>query len=148
MAFTPFTEQDMPTMENFNSKFQSAIDDAVQKAVASGVKIQTGSYTGTGTYGQSNPCSLTFDFEPKVVFLQTHPADTYNIYNIVNATLVFGSNATATVYGNYDSGGTGPANSGKLNLSFGGNTVSWYSVNSDNHQLNLAGNVCRYTAIG
>ena len=28
-------------------------------------RIQTGSYTGTGTYGQSNPCTLTFDFVPK-----------------------------------------------------------------------------------
>ena len=32
-------------------------------------KIQTGSYTGTGTSGQSNPCSLTFNFVPKFVFL-------------------------------------------------------------------------------
>lgn len=31
--------------------------------------IATGSYTGTGTYGISNPNSLTFDFEPKVVLL-------------------------------------------------------------------------------
>ena len=27
-------------------------------------KIQTGSYTGTGTYGSSNPNSLTFNFKP------------------------------------------------------------------------------------
>lgn len=32
-----------------------------------GAKIATGSYTGTGTYGSSNPCSLTFDFVPKVI---------------------------------------------------------------------------------
>lgn len=32
-------------------------------------KIQTGSYTGTGTFGQSNPCSLTFNFVPKFVLI-------------------------------------------------------------------------------
>ena len=30
-------------------------------------KIQTGSYVGTGTYGASNPNSLTFNFQPKLV---------------------------------------------------------------------------------
>lgn len=33
----------------------------------SGVKIQTGSYTGNGRYGSSNQRSLTFNFEPKLV---------------------------------------------------------------------------------
>ena len=32
-------------------------------------KIATGSYTGTGTYGSSNPNSLTFEFDPKIVFV-------------------------------------------------------------------------------
>ena len=32
-------------------------------------KIETGSYIGTGKYGKSNPNSLTFGFEPKIVFL-------------------------------------------------------------------------------
>lgn len=32
-------------------------------------KIQTGSYVGTGTYGASNPNSLTFSFQPKYVYL-------------------------------------------------------------------------------
>lgn len=34
-----------------------------------GARIETGSYVGTGTYGSSNPCSLTFGFEPKLVFI-------------------------------------------------------------------------------
>ena len=32
-------------------------------------KIQTGSYVGTGTYGASNPNSLTFPFTPKFVYI-------------------------------------------------------------------------------
>ena len=30
-------------------------------------KIATGSYVGTGTYGEDNPNSLTFDFEPRIL---------------------------------------------------------------------------------
>lgn len=35
---------------------------------AGAVQIATGSYVGTGTYGADHPCSLTFDFVPKLVF--------------------------------------------------------------------------------
>lgn len=34
-----------------------------------GVQMETGSYVGTGTYGEDNPNTLTFGFEPKIVFL-------------------------------------------------------------------------------
>ena len=37
---------------------------------AGGVRIATGSYTGTGTYGASNPCSLTFPFSPELVIVR------------------------------------------------------------------------------
>ena len=36
--------------------------DAAIAALSSRAKIQTGSYTGTGTYGQDNPCKITFDY--------------------------------------------------------------------------------------
>ena len=35
---------------------------AISTALDGKARIQTGSYVGTGTYGASNPCSLTFDF--------------------------------------------------------------------------------------
>ena len=34
---------------------------AIQSLGSGFAKIQTGSYVGTGTYGASNPCSLTFE---------------------------------------------------------------------------------------
>ena len=37
----------------------SALASTLQ-SVRGYAKIQTGSYVGTGTYGESNPCSLTF----------------------------------------------------------------------------------------
>ena len=41
----------------------SALASALQ-SVRGYAKIQTGSYVGTGTYGESNPCSLMFNFIP------------------------------------------------------------------------------------
>ena len=38
-------------------------------AKEAGVRIVTGSYVGTGTYGASNPNSLTFDFAPNLVIV-------------------------------------------------------------------------------
>ena len=35
---------------------------AISTALDGKARIQTGSYVGTGTYGASNPCSLTFLF--------------------------------------------------------------------------------------
>ena len=49
---------------------------------ASDVKIASGSYIGTGTYGSSNPSSLTFDFEPKVVMLFDNLGKLMNEYGV------------------------------------------------------------------
>ena len=49
-----------------NSLVKNAQTSADEKA-----KIQTGSYVGTGTYGAANPCSLTFDFVPKFLYIKS-----------------------------------------------------------------------------
>ena len=41
----------------------------VQSSADEKAKIQIGSYIGTGTYGASNPCSITFDSTPKILWL-------------------------------------------------------------------------------
>lgn len=43
--------------------------DYVDNLIVSCAKIQTGSYVGTGTYGPSNPVTLTFNAPPKIVFI-------------------------------------------------------------------------------
>lgn len=53
------------------SKIRSLITTA-QSTADQKARIATGSYTGTGTYGASNPCSLTFPFVPKLVFIQSN----------------------------------------------------------------------------
>lgn len=39
--------------------------------LGSKASIETGSYVGTGTYGSSNPNTLTFEFEPKILAIFT-----------------------------------------------------------------------------
>ena len=51
----------------FNA-IKTLINDANANANAK-ARIVTGSYVGTGTYGNANPNRLTFDFEPKIVVL-------------------------------------------------------------------------------
>lgn len=60
-----------------NDVFQQikTLIDNVQASADSKARIQTGSYVGTGTYGAGNPCSLTFDFKPKIVFIQSELYD-------------------------------------------------------------------------
>ena len=57
---------------NDNQKIDAAL------AAGGNCRVAAGSYTGTGTYGQNNPCSLTFDFKPLLVFLDTGVMDPYS----------------------------------------------------------------------
>ena len=56
-----------------NDVFQQikTLIDNMQSNIESRAKIQTGSYVGTGTYGANNPCSLTFDFVPKFLYIKS-----------------------------------------------------------------------------
>ena len=96
-------------------------------------KIQTGSYTGTGTSGQSNPCSLTFGFEPKLLIVG-NGSDTADS----TAVLIKGMKRHWTI---------ASAGNGTLFPTFSGNTVSWYS-NDAWVQMNVANAAYCYLSIG
>lgn len=113
--------------------------------IKDGVKIATGSYTGTGTYGASNPNSLTFDFEPKWVL----------VYNKRYATIPFASNIGAVSDGFmwtpdvtslkiFDSG----TNYGNTTFSLLNNILSWSSDRSAKTQINESNQVYKYVAFG
>lgn len=53
--------------DKIDDSVKAALDD-IEDLQSEQVRIATGSYVGTGTYGASNPCSLTFDFVP-IIFL-------------------------------------------------------------------------------
>lgn len=112
-------------------------------------QIATGRYTGTGTYGSSNPNSLTFDFEPKMVIIwrTSSPSSSYGLRPSASSTAwdysifyVKGQNKCSTRSGNTDY---------VQEVSVSGNTFFWYtSSNTAGGQLNESGVTYRYFVIG
>lgn len=109
------------------------------EAVADKAKIATGSYTGTGTYGASNPNSLTFDFVPKVILFFSSASVIYAGINNYPLILLWG---TTTQFGTTSSG------TDKYSIvTYSGNTMSWYSLGTAG-QFNVSGTTYKWVAIG
>ena len=85
-------------------------------------QIYTGSYVGTGTYGQSNPNELTFPFEPKAVLIAKLGPNSPMLGIFIQN--VFYSMGVNNNIRNME------------HTSISGNTITWYSTGSDTVQLN------------
>lgn len=111
--------------------------------ILGGVQIETGSYVGTGTYGQANPNSLTFGFEPKLVFISGDhkPAYAGGLFICFDLTDDY---AVTNGYGYKYFGSADPHNYAKKV----GNTLSWYYRDSYSDQLNNPNYTYNYLAIG
>ena len=100
-------------------------------------KIETGSYVGTGTYGASNPNTLTFGFKPKTVIISINGTSTYG-------GAIFMSGQTRSSY-------AGVAYNVEYSympiLTWNENSVSWYSTHRAYYQLNET-YTYNYLAIG
>ena len=104
-------------------------------------RIETGSYVGTGTYGSSNPNSLTFGFEPKLWGILGRYAN--NNLALTPFLVPYGN---TRVYGPYQAGGTATTT---IDVSYSGSSVSWYASGfSADEQFNESNSVYYYVAIG
>lgn len=107
-----------------------------------GPRIETGSYVGTGTYGPKNPCSLTFDFTPKIVLMHLR-GDSAS--SVSTHCMVFVWNITNDFY-------IGNAGDSHNSVTYYENTMSWYNTTGNLAnalaQLNTSGATYWYTAIG
>ena len=130
--------------------------DSILSLVSGGAKIQTGSYVGTGTYGQANPCSLTFDFVPKLLIIEQYDdmQSGNRARNTAIMPLLFDGFATYTSYGNsinlntstwYGSSGF---YWGAEYFTLSGSIVTWYNASSETAQLNWNGVTYYYLGIG
>ena len=124
-----------------------------------GVKIETGSYTGTETYGASNPCSITFSFEPKLVFLiggtyisngyfaQHFGAEDHNNSNkqvtVIPACLLTTSYTSGL---GFSIGYTNVTNYARK--SEDGKTIEWYETHGAAYQANSSSWEYHWLAIG
>ena len=105
----------------------------VEQLCGSGmVRVQEMSYVGTGTYGSSNPTTLTFDFVPKVVFVQNINEAYYHMY-AVNGSPV------ASVY---------EYSRSFAMLTWSGKTLSFYNDSSYVYQLNERNVTYKVIALG
>lgn len=120
-----------------------------------GAKIEVGSYVGTGTYGSSNPNSLTFGFEPKIVKLLFRTRTNVGIGNLKYEDLTgegFSRSQNFMVadrlIAEYAQGeGFGYSYSSSYGKkSPDGKTFYWYSTDAAN-QCNSSGYVYYYIAI-
>ncbi len=139
-----------------NPEIDQALTEIVSKIATlenGAVKIQTGSYVGTGTYGVDNPCSLTFDFVPELVIIMPVGRPTTSSYDAYSNVMSKGL-STTTYYGLQSS--TYPYIDDNNNychvLSFN-NTVAWYNdppnVNyGPGGQQNYSGKTYTYFAVG
>ena len=135
-------------VEDFNAD-NAKLDAVIGALVRSRAKIAYGSYVGTGTSGESNPTSLTFDFEPKLLLLIDSSGN-----DLPSILLKGGSKLFHFI--------SDPNNAALWNYSFDGNSVSWYHTGTSwqhingyfsqtpagYHQSNQENQVYYYLAIG
>lgn len=114
------------------------IDSMLSQLGGSGVKMATGSYVGNGAYGPDNPNTLTFEFEPQIVFLYENGNGSAS----GTQTVLF---RNSTVY-SYNFGTTRDGS-----VIFDDKTVTWFAAaNYPNaaKQYNESGLTYTYLAIG
>lgn len=156
MNVTPFVGTDNFNMETFNnmiSQINSGVNGEISDVLAqlgTRAKIQTGSYVGTGTYGADNPCSLTFDFEPKICVVYRYSGLQVGSGGSgwgIPSFLWLSRQTSAKI-----SEGSGTSAS-TLHLEQNGNTLSWYAtaaaggVTLQNTQCNASGVTYYWLAI-
>lgn len=114
-------------------------------------RVQVVSYVGTGTYGKNNPCSLTFDFAPKVVMFLRGYKESSTQFNYLygsygSDSLVIISADLSNIFAVYN--GFGRYNSAYAKKDLSGRTITWYSNENSNSQANASGVTHYFLAIG
>lgn len=128
----------------------AALQEALQQAVQSltamvnvRAQVQIVSYVGTGTYGKTNPCSITASFPIKSAtvlgMLIQRTGKFYNVQESSNGSAL--SIVTSLLSGAYTNGlgfnqDMGQDSYGKISSNM--KTYSWYSVADATYQLNEA----------
>ena len=117
-----------------SAKAVKTLNDAIGVLSVSGCKIATGSYVGNGKKGSSNPNTLSFDFQPKLIVITGNAK-----YHYTPLVLIRGSSKVYT-----------SSNDTSVTVTWSDNGVSWYDTSAiyDDVQFNMQGVVYNYAAIG
>ena len=100
-------------------------------------KATNGYYVGSGAYGVSNPCSITFDKLPNKIVVEADPTSgtTYKLLIILPGILT--NEFTSKRAFSWDGGNILAENA--VYTKCDGKTVSWYSSSAVDQQMNVSG---------
>ena len=149
MAYGAILGQTTPLASVVASGNMNAVtSDAVYQAIAAipeGAQIVTGSYVGTGKYGESNPNTITTGFKPKWAFIMcnNYGSSDYNdlIFFSDNAGLLV-KNASG-----FDGGIISSYGGGLVKNTFAQDGLTWYA-NQAATQANVGNANYYYIIIG
>ena len=121
-------------MEKVEEAFQEIQTDL--GTIGHNLRVETGSYVGTGKYGSANPIQLSFNLYPVVVMIVNTSTNIASPpFTLMRPTpcsvFAAGSNASAAVYVTWEDF-----------------TVHWYSGASTSAQANNSGDIYSYIALG
>lgn len=110
--------------------------DVQGNPITIGVQIATGSYVGTGTYGESNPNTLTFGFMPQLFFIGVSDDGLFIVRGLHEYRWNTDTQGSISVV-----------------FSWNGNNIKWNCRSEEVHasayrQFNSAGTTYRYVAFG
>ena len=135
--------------DKIDEKVKAALDD-IGDLQSEQVRIATGSSVGTGTYGASNPCSLTFPFSPKFVWITSNLQNVQMVGQqiLIDMFIEYGDRLSTSFQS-----GCGLAALNRGNSCFGmksadGKTWSWYHTQDQYEQNNGSGITYFWTAMG
>ena len=132
----------LPLAYNAKQLEGKSLAEVKQWVQDNGLLLYTGQYTGTGTYGQNNPSSITFPFEPILFICPTYVGG-YTPFEYLSP-LQTAKLKTAYQQINYPDASS---NFIQIKKSDDGKTISWYR-NSASLQANVSGTIYYFAAIG
>lgn len=121
------------------------VTDEVAQALGS-VKVETGEYTGTNTYGESNPTVLSFSGKPFLVLVLAHQDSSENITYFNPGNGCWGNDSLFWVSGTDKTQVGQSSSSGTVTFIAAGNTLSFYA-SSAKTQMNASNYKYRYAAL-
>lgn len=132
-----YTKIEFQPKDKLPASTLNAMQDAIIENERKSVKIATGSYDGTGGYGSTNPNTITVPFKPLICMLWANNAgdssrQTIMCYPMAEYYMVNNDNGAVLTWGN--------------------NTISWYTKNTGTtaagSQYNASGTTYSYLIIG
>ena len=127
----------LPLAYNAKQLEGQSLAEVKQWVQDNGLLLYTGSYIGTGTYGNAHPMTLQFPFEPVILFMPVDPQNN-------NPSIPFPTNSLTNSYKSFQLYSQSSVN---IKMSSDGKSILFYGTDQYK-QFNISGNVYYFAAIG